>query len=193
MKPGRDIWWHDAVAGASDVCAAEPMDAEDMLFILYTSGTTGKPKGVVHTTAGYLVGASTTHRYIFDIKEMTFTGAPPTSAGSPGHSYIVYGPLANGCTTLHVRRARRTFPTAAASGALIDKYGVNILYTAPTAIRTFMRWGTEWPQKYELDNAAPDRHRRRAHQSRSVDLVSPKTSAASAAPSWTPGGKRKPA
>ncbi len=149
MKPGRDIWWHDAIAGASDVCAAEPMDAEDMLFILYTSGTTGKPKGVVHTTAGYLVGASTTHRYIFDIKENDFYWCTADIGWITGHSYIVYGPLANGCTTL-LYEGTPDFPDRGRFWSIVDKYGVNILYTAPTAIRTFMRWGTEWPQKYSL-------------------------------------------
>src|SRR5580700_11280515 len=100
MKPGRDLWWHDIVANASDECAAEPMDAEDMLFILYTSGTTGKPKGVVHTTAGYLVGVSTTHRYVFDIKEDDVYWCTADIGWVTGHSYIVYGPLANGTTTV---------------------------------------------------------------------------------------------
>ncbi len=149
MKPGRDIWWHDAIANASDECAAEPMDAEDMLFILYTSGTTGKPKGVVHTTAGYLVGASTTHRYIFDIKENDFYWCTADIGWITGHSYIVYGPLANGCTTL-LYEGTPDFPDRGRFWSIVDKYGVNILYTAPTAIRTFMRWGAEWPQKYSL-------------------------------------------
>ncbi len=100
MKPGRDLWWHDVVANASDECAAEPMDAEDMLFILYTSGTTGKPKGVVHTTAGYLLGVSTTHRYVFDIKEDDVYWCTADIGWVTGHSYIVYGPLANGTTTV---------------------------------------------------------------------------------------------
>jgi acetyl-CoA synthetase len=151
MEPLRDVWWHDLVADASDECAAEPMDAEDMLFILYTSGTTGKPKGVVHTTAGYLVGASTTHRYVFDIKEDDVYWCTADIGWVTGHSYIVYGPLANGTTTV-MYEGTPDFPDRGRFWALIDKYGANILYTAPTAIRTFMRWGKEWPAKYKLSS-----------------------------------------
>ncbi len=151
MQQGRDLWWHEAVEGASDKCAAEPMDAEDMLFILYTSGTTGKPKGIVHTTGGYLVGASTSHRYVFDIKENDVYWCTADIGWVTGHSYIVYGPLANGCTTL-LYEGSPDFPDRGRFWSTIDKYGVNILYTAPTAIRTFMRWGAEWPNKYDLSS-----------------------------------------
>ncbi len=151
MKPGRDVWWHDIVANASAECAAEPMDAEDMLFILYTSGTTGKPKGVVHTTAGYLLGVSTTHRYVFDIKEDDVYWCTADIGWVTGHSYIVYGPLANGTTTL-MYEGTPDFPDRGRFWELIDKYGVNIFYTAPTAIRTFMRWGKEFPEKYKLSS-----------------------------------------
>jgi acetyl-CoA synthetase len=151
MKPGRDLWWHDIVANASDECAAEPMDAEDMLFILYTSGTTGKPKGVVHTTAGYLVGVSTTHRYVFDIKEDDVYWCTADIGWVTGHSYIVYGPLANGTTTV-MYEGTPDFPDRGRFWDLIDKYGVNIFYTAPTAIRTFMRWGKEFPAKRKLSS-----------------------------------------
>ena len=151
MKPGRDIWWHDAIANASDECAAEPMDAEDMLFILYTSGTTGKPKGVVHTTAGYLLGVSTTHRYVFDIKEDDVYWCTADIGWVTGHSYIVYGPLANGATVL-MYEGTPDFPDRGRFWELIDKYGVTIFYTAPTAIRTFMRWGKEIPAKYKLSS-----------------------------------------
>jgi acetyl-CoA synthetase len=151
MKPGRDVWWHEIVANASDECAAEPMDAEDMLFILYTSGTTGKPKGVVHTTAGYLLGVSTTHRYVFDIKEDDVYWCTADIGWVTGHSYIVYGPLANG-TTVVMYEGTPDFPDRGRFWELIDKYGVNIFYTAPTAIRTFMRWGKEFPGKYKLSS-----------------------------------------
>jgi len=151
MKAGRDVWWRDVVAGASDECAAESMDAEDMLFILYTSGTTGKPKGVVHTTAGYLVGAATTHRYVFDIKEDDVYWCTADIGWVTGHSYIVYGPLANG-TTIVMYEGTPDFPDRGRFWELIDKYGVNILYTAPTAIRTFMRWGKDWPARYKLNS-----------------------------------------
>jgi acetyl-CoA synthetase len=149
MQPGRDIWWHEAMVVASPECAPEPMDAEDMSFILYTSGTTGKPKGVVHTTAGYLVGASTSHRYIFDIKENDVYWCTADIGWITGHSYIVYGPLANGCTTV-LYEGTPDVPDRGRFWSIIDKYGVNIFYTAPTAIRTFMRWGAEWPAKYSL-------------------------------------------
>jgi acetyl-CoA synthetase len=151
MKPGRDVWWHEIIANASDECAAEPMDAEDMLFILYTSGTTGKPKGVVHTTAGYLVGVSTTHRYVFDIKEDDVYWCTADIGWVTGHSYIVYGPLANGTTTV-MYEGTPDFPDRGRFWNLIDKYGVNIFYTAPTAIRTFMRWGKEFPAKHKLSS-----------------------------------------
>ena len=151
MIPGRDLWWHDVIANASDECAAEPMDAEDMLFILYTSGTTGKPKGVVHTTAGYLLGVSTTHRYVFDIKEDDVYWCTADIGWVTGHSYIVYGPLANGTTTV-MYEGTPDFPDRGRFWNLIDKYGVNIFYTAPTAIRTFMRWGKEFPEKYKLSS-----------------------------------------
>jgi len=151
MHLGRDIWWHDAVEDVSDKCDAEPMDAEDMLFILYTSGSTGKPKGIMHTTGGYLTGAATTHRYIFDIRENDVYWCTADIGWVTGHSYIVYGPLANGCTSL-LYEGSPDFPDRGRFWSVVDKYGVNILYTAPTAIRTFMRWGAEWPEKYDLSS-----------------------------------------
>ena len=128
---------------------AEPMDAEDMLFVLYTSGTTGKPKGIVHTTAGYLLGAATTHHYIFDIKETDVYWCTADIGWVTGHSYVIYGPLANGATTL-MYEGTPDYPDRDRFWSIIDKYGVNIFYTAPTAIRTFMRWGTELPARHSL-------------------------------------------
>ena len=151
MEPGRDLWWHELIAGASGECAAEPMDAEDMLFVLYTSGTTGKPKGIVHTTGGYLVGAAATHHYVFDIKENDIYWCTADIGWVTGHSYVVYGPLANGATSL-MYEGTPDYPDRDRFWSIIDKYGVNIFYTAPTAIRTFMRWGTELPARHSLSS-----------------------------------------
>jgi acetyl-CoA synthetase len=151
MEPGRDLWWHELIATESAECPAEPMDAEDMLFVLYTSGTTGKPKGIVHTTGGYLVGAATTHHYVFDIKEADIYWCTADIGWVTGHSYVVYGPLANGATSL-MYEGTPDYPDRDRFWSIIDKYGVNIFYTAPTAIRTFMRWGTEIPARHSLSS-----------------------------------------
>ena len=151
MHPTRDITWAEAVADVSADCPCEKMDAEDMLFILYTSGTTGKPKGIVHTTGGYLTGVATTHRLIFDIKDTDVYWCTADIGWVTGHSYIVYGPLANGATSL-MYEGSPDFPDRGRFWSICEKYGVNILYTAPTSIRTFMRWGTDWPDRYDLSS-----------------------------------------
>ena len=151
MKPGRDHWWHELMAEASDVCPAEPLDSEHPLFILYTSGSTGKPKGVLHTTAGYLLGTSLTHQWVFDLKEDDTYWCTADIGWVTGHSYIVYGPLANGATTVMYEGAPN-HPHEGRFWSIIEKYRVNIFYTAPTAIRAFMKWGDQWPKGYDLSS-----------------------------------------
>jgi acetyl-CoA synthetase len=149
MRPGRDVWYHDLIAQASADCPPERMDAEDVLFILYTSGTTGKPKGVVHTTGGYLTQTYATTRWVFDLKEEDVYWCTADVGWVTGHSYIVYGPLANGATVVMYEGAP-DFPDRGRFWKLCEKYGVTVFYTAPTAIRAFMKWGEEWPEAYDL-------------------------------------------
>ena len=152
MQDGRDVWWHDLVDGQSTECASEVMNAEDLLYILYTSGTTGKPKGIMHTTGGYLVGATTTHSYVFDIKpEEDIWWCAADIGWVTGHTYIVYGPLAN-LTTSVMYEGTPDFPDRDRLWAIIAKYKVTQLYTAPTAIRAFMKWGSEYPQRHDLSS-----------------------------------------
>jgi acetyl-CoA synthetase len=150
MKDGRDVWYHEEMAGAATECQAEPMNAEDPLFILYTSGSTGKPKGVVHTTAGYLLHTALSHKVIFDIHDDDIFWCTADIGWVTGHSYIVYGPLANGATSLMFEGVP-TYPDAGRFWQICDKFGVTVFYTAPTAIRALMRLGEEWPAKYKLD------------------------------------------
>jgi acetyl-CoA synthetase len=151
MTPGRDVWWHDEMAKAKPECAPEPMNAEDPLFILYTSGSTGKPKGVVHTTAGYLLHVALTTKYTFDIHPNDMFWCTADIGWVTGHSYIVYGPLANGFTSIMFEGVP-TYPDAGRFWQICEKFKVTQFYTAPTAIRALIRLGEEWPNKYDLSS-----------------------------------------
>ncbi len=149
MEEGRDLWWHRELHHVDANCPPEKMESEDPLFILYTSGSTGKPKGILHTTAGYLLVAKLTSRFVFDLKETDVYWCTADVGWVTGHSYVVYGPLANGATSLMYEGAPN-FPEPDRFWRIVDKYGVSVLYTAPTAIRAFMKWGVEWPKKHDL-------------------------------------------
>lgn len=151
MKEGRDLWWHDVVQGESKVCPAEPMDAEDMLFILYTSGSTGKPKGVVHTCAGYMVYTAYTFQNVYQYEESDIYWCTADVGWITGHSYIIYGPLLSGATTV-MFEGIPTYPDAGRFWQVIDKHGVNQFLTAPTAIRSLMAYGDDHVMSYSLDS-----------------------------------------
>jgi len=151
FQEGRDLWWHEELAHVDAHCPAEKMDSEAPLFILYTSGSTGKPKGILHTTGGYLLYAKLTSKYVFDLRDEDTYWCTADIGWVTGHSYVVYGPLANGATSLMYEGAPN-FPEPDRFWRIVEKYGVTILYTAPTAIRAFMKWGVEWPQKHDLSS-----------------------------------------
>jgi len=151
MRDGRDHWWHDVVDGEAPECAAEEMDSEDLLYILYTSGTTGKPKGIMHTTGGYLTQCYATTKWVFDLKDDDVYWCTADVGWVTGHSYIVYGPLANGATVLMYEGAP-DWPERDRFWKIIEEYRVTIFYTAPTAIRAFMKWGTEHPARHDLSS-----------------------------------------
>ena len=164
MVDGRDLWWHDVIADAPTHCPAEPMDSEQLLYLLYTSGTTAKPKGIMHTTGGYLTQVAYTHRYVFDLRRETDVYWCAADIGwVTGHSYIVYGPLANGCTSVIYEGTPDTPRLEGRNGDqagwpkdrlwdIIERYRVTQLYTAPTAIRTFMKWGAQEPERHDLSS-----------------------------------------
>jgi acetyl-CoA synthetase len=152
MHDGRDHWYHELVAVADPVCVAEPMSSEQLLFLLYTSGTTGTPKGIMHTSGGYLTHVSYTHKYVFDLHPETDVYWCTADVGwITGHSYIVYGPLSNGATQV-IYEGVPNYPENDRLWSIVEKYKVSIFYTAPTAIRTFMKWGVEEPQKHDLSS-----------------------------------------
>src|SRR5690606_35201905 len=149
MVHGRDTWWHDAMEHALDRCPAEELDAEHPLYVLYTSGSTGKPKGILHTTGGYMVGTYLTSKYVFDLREEDTYWCTADIGWVTGHSYVVYGILANGATTVMYEGAPN-WPENDRFWQIVEEYAVTILYTAPTAIRAFIKWGDEWPKKHDL-------------------------------------------
>jgi len=149
MQPGRDHWWHDLMADVPASCPAEPLDSEHPLYILYTSGTTGKPKGILHTTGGYLVGTYYTTRLVFDLKDEDIYWCTADIGWVTGHSYTVYGPLANGGTVV-IYEGAPDYPEPDRFWKIVEEHQVTIFYTAPTAIRSFMKWGDEWPQRHDL-------------------------------------------
>ena len=154
MEDGRDHWWHELAQDESDdpaSCPCEPMDSEDLLFVMYTSGTTAKPKGIIHTTAGYLSGVATTHHYIFDLKDEDVFWCAADIGWITGHSYIVYGPLCNHATSL-MYEGTPDYPDKDRWWEIVERYKATILYTAPTAIRAHMKWGPEFAQKHDLSS-----------------------------------------
>ncbi len=151
FREGRDHWYHRLIQEASADCPAEEMDSEDLLYILYTSGTTGKPKGIVHTTGGYLTQVTATTSWVFDLKDEDVYWCTADVGWVTGHSYIVYGPLAAGATQVMYEGAP-DWPDRGRFWELCEKYGVSVFYTAPTAVRAFMKWGAEWPDRSDLSN-----------------------------------------
>ena len=193
MKEGRDVYYDEAIEAADAECEAEPLDAEHPLFILYTSGSTAKPKGILHTTGGYLTGVDGDHaRWSSTCKPDEDVYWCSADVGwVTGHSYIVYGPLLNGATSVMYEGAP-DYPDKDIWWELCERYGVTIFYTAPTAIRACMKWGAEYPDKHDLSEAAAARHGRRADQPQGLALVPAGDRRRRAARSSTPGGRPRP-
>ncbi len=191
MQPGRDHWYHDLMADAPADCKPAVMDAEDLLYILYTSGTTGKPKGIVHTTGGYLTQAQATTRWVFDLKDEDVFWCTADVGWVTGHSYIVYGPLALGATVVMYEGAP-DWPDKDRFWAIVERYGVTVFYTAPTAIRAFMKWGNQYPARRDLSSL-----RLLGTVGEPINpeawVCTTRLSAGSAVPWWTRGGRRRPA
>ena len=193
MVDGRDEWWHDLMAKADPDCPCESMDSEDLLYLLYTSGTTAKPKGIMHTTGGYLTQVAFTHKYVFDLHPDTDVYWCAADIGwVTGHSYIVYGPLTNGATSVIYEGTPDT-PARDRLWDIAERYGVTILYTAPTAIRTFMKWGAQEPESPRPVEAAAARAAWGSPSTPKRGCGTTSTSAADAARSWTRGGRPRPA
>ena len=170
MEEGRDVWWHRELEYVDANCPPAPLDSEHPLYLLYTSGSTGKPKGILHTTGGYLVNVYCTTKYVFDIRDEDIFWCTADVGWVTGHSYIVYGPLANGATVVMYEGAPN-WPEPDRFWRIIEEYRVNILYTAPTAIRAFIRWGDDWVRKHDLSSLRLLGSSRRTDQSGSLDVV----------------------
>ena len=171
MKDGRDVWYHDALEAADDECEAAALDAEHPLYILYSSGSTAKPKGILHTTGGYLTHVAWTHKHVFDLKPDEDVWWCSADVGwVTGHSYIVYGPLMNGATSVMYEGAP-DYPDKDIWWELCDRYGVTLFYTAPTAIRACIKWGAQYPERHDLSKLRLLGHGGRAHQPQGVAVV----------------------
>ena len=178
------------MADADEECPAEEMDAEDLLYILYSSGSTGKPKGIVHTTGGYLTHVKATTKWVMDLKDDDVYWCTADIGWVTGHSYIVYGPLSNGATTL-MFEGTPTYPESDRWWQVIEDHKVNIFYTAPTAIRAFMKGGTEALEKHDLSSACGCSGPSASPSTRGRGSGTTRTSAEAGARSWTPGGRRR--